>query len=489
MSTKKFGYTLTIIGLVGIVLSLLVDVIGLGDDGIGASQLLVLLLGVVISLFGVSLAFAYPEKQLDLLESVRTGYRRLLSLPVAVWVAVGFLVVYILLFLFPVFLNSQRSIIYFNRYIPDKYPIGLDLNITMGVVTPWITTGQSPYPHLFYPPLTYVLFAPMALISYPASYVLITFMTLFSYCSLAILAVLLIAPKQDYTLIALFFLSGVFSYGFQFELERGQFNLITFFLCMFSIYIFYRYHEFRYLAYLLFSISIHIKIYPAIFILMFIRDWRDWKVNIMRLGGLGLFNFALLFVLGYQNFLGFMNAVLGQMRAPGWSWNGNHSTQAFVFNLLKDGYGLIPPDTLAFLQENANHIVSLLLMIILGCVFSVVIRAYLLKENGFNPLVFLVCTLGALIIPTSNDYTLPILVAPIAIFFCSLPAIDSFRSRPLSILLILVISIAYSSILYPFKYKPYFLNNSFPPLLLILLAVTCLYFLRNRLSAFKNDPL
>jgi len=489
MSTRKLGCIISIIGVVAVFASLVVDYLGLGDERIGSSQLLGLISGIFISLFGVSQAFLSQDKKINLQNSLRGLFAGFFNLPVSVWVTAGFLVVYVLFFISPVFLNEDRGMFYLTRYLPDSRPIGMDLRTTMDVVTPWVDTGQSPYPHLFYPPLTYILFAPLALINYPASYVLVTFLTIFSFCSLAGLMALLMSARRDYSLLMLFFLSGLFSYGFQFELERGQFNVITFFLCVLAVYIFHQYYNFRYLAYFLFSAAIHIKLYPAIFILMFVKDWRDWKANIRRWAGLGFLNFLLLFSLGYREFRGFIDTVVIQVVTPGWSWNGNHSVQSFVFNFLRDGYGLISLDTLTNLQNNSGLITIILMVVILGCILAVVARAYLLNENGFNPYLFCVCTLGALIIPTSNDYTLPILAAPLALCFSSLPPITGFRMKFPAIVLILTASLAYASILHPFKYKPYYMNNSFPPLLAILFFVTILYFLEDRSSNFKvSDP-
>ncbi|MBI4761819.1 MAG: glycosyltransferase family 87 protein [Chloroflexota bacterium] len=479
MSTHKLGRIFIISGVIVILASVLVDWIGVGDQTIGSSQLAGIMVGIFVAVTGFSLAFLAVDKAVDWRAGLRSALNRLLDMPVSIWVVMGFLGIFILFFVAPMFLNTDWSMRYFVKYLPDRRPIGLDLRTTMGVVTPWVQTRESPYPDLFYPPLTYILFAPLSLLNYPASYVLITFLTLFSFCALAALAALLLAPGRDRSIIMLFFVSGLVSYGFQFELERGQFNVITFFLCALAVYIFHRYYEFRYLAYLLFSAAIHIKLYPAIFILTFVRDWRDWKSNLKRWFGLGAFNFALLFALGYREFLGFVDTVMIQIRTPSWTWNGNHSLQAFIFNFMRDGYGLVSPATLAALQRNSGTITYILLGIILACIFAVVIRAYLLKENGFNPYIFGVCTLGALIIPTSNDYTLPILAAPLALFLSSLPPIRGFRAKVPAILLILTISAAYASILLPFKYKPYFMNNSFLPLLLILIAGTALYFLKD----------
>jgi len=101
--------------------------------------------------------------------------------------------------------------------------------------------------------------------------------------------------------------------------------------------------------------------------------------------------------------------------------------------------------------------------------------------KGFNPYLLLVCTLCALIIPVSIDYTLPMLVAPLAIFLSSVPRLSgSIGNRIISILLVLIVSTSYTSLLFPFKYKPYFLNNSFPALFVILIAVTLLYFLQGK---------
>ncbi len=486
MFTKKIGTILIVLGAIVLILSLSIDLFGLGDKRIGASQLLGAQVGIFTAVFGYCLSRFHPDTKISI--NFNAALEKIYGLPASFWVILGFIAVYILLYITPVFFDPDRSMVYFNRYIPNKHPIGLDLSITMGSVEPWVTTGQSPYPALFYPPLTYILFAPMALMDYPFSYFLITLLTVLSYCILGYFAFLQIGRGRGYSLLMLVFLSGLISYGFQFELERGQFNVITFLLCMLSLYIFHRHYQFRYLAYLLFSISIHIKLYPAIFIFLFVKDWSDWKGNLKRFAGLGLFNFALLFALGYKNFVAFINAVLVQIQSPGWSWNGNHSIQAFVFNFLRDGYNLLPDETLTTLQENSGRISTILLTIILACILAVIVRAYQQNESGINPFVLLACTLGALIIPTSNDYTLPILVAPLSIFFGALPPVNEFRNRPLAVLTLLTISISYFSILYPFKYKPYFMNNSFPPLFIMLLAITFLYYLRNDFAQKPEPP-
>ena len=50
------------------------------------------------------------------------------------------------------------------------------------------------------------------------------------------------------------------------------------------------------------------------------------------------------------------------------------------------------------------------------------------------------------------------------------------RKKILTVLLIIITSVAYWSIQYPFVVKPYFLTRNFPALFVLMLAVTALSF-------------
>ncbi len=488
MSTRKIGYAFAMIGISGTLLSVLIDALGFGKGGIQAAQILGIVAGLMIAVVGLTVAFQVPERRIDIGSSLRSGGERLLRLPVSLWFVVGFLIVYIFLFVLPVFFNTDRSMAYFNRFLPNANPIGSDMNYTLDHVRSWVTTGQSPYPASHYPPLTYVLLSPLTLIEYPHSYIFTTYLTIFSYIIITLLLPVLFNPKSDFSLILLLSVTGLFSYGFQFELERGQYYSIAFLLCMLAIYLFHRHHGFRYLAYLLFSFSVHLKIVPIFFLPMFIKDWRDWKGNLKRLAGLGLLNLALLFVLGYRELVNFMEALLFRVETPTFLWNGNHSQANFVLNFVKDGYGLFPPQTVLFLQQNSKLLEWLLLFIIALCPLAIIFHLYRNRKSGFNPYLLLACTLCALVIPVSVDYTLPMLVAPMAIFLSSMPGFrGASGNKIISIGLVLIVSVSYASLLYPFKYKPYFLNNSFPALFLILIAATLFYFLQGSIPQTDID--
>jgi hypothetical protein len=479
MSSKKIGYGLAVIGVSGALVSILVDVFGFGDGGIQAAQILGIVLGLMIGVLGLTVAYQVPDRTIEIGSSLRSGGERLLALPVSVWFVIGFLAVYAWLFVSPVFLNSDRSMVYFNRFLPNQNPIGSDLNYTLNHVKAWVTTRQSPYPESHYPPLAYVLLSPFTLFEYPGSYILSTYLTLFSYIILTLLIPYLFNPKRNVSLIVLLAVSGLFSYGLLFELERGQYYSMAFLLCMLAIYLFHRQPNFRILAYVLFSFSVHLKIVPIFFLPMFIEDWRDWKGNLKPMAGLGVLNLALLFVLGYRELVNFIEAVLFRVETPTFLWNGNHSLANFVLNFVKDGYGLFSQDTVQFFQQNARWIERSLLFLIVLCLLSIIVDMVRNRVTGFNPTLLLVCALCGLVIPVSVDYTLPMLVAPLAIFLSSLQGLNgSPAKKVISILLVLFISVAYASLLYPFKYKPDFLNNSFPALFLILLSAASYHLLQ-----------
>jgi hypothetical protein len=284
--------------------------------------------------------------------------------------------------------------------------------------------------------------------------------------------------KKNLPLVLLFFITGLTSYGLQFELERGQYNVFTFLLCLWAIYIFHYHPKYRILAYLLFSLSVQLKIYPAIFIVMLIDNWKAWKSILLRFAGIALFNLLLLFTMGYRTFLDFLHAVSTQLATPGWTFNGNHSIKAFVYNLAKDGYRITGSNTLEVLRQNSSFIETSLLLIFAILFVTAILISYTRNSPGLDAYLLMTCMIGAMIIPISIDYTLSIIAAPIALVLCSIPEHKQRPQRLISILMVLGISLDYASMLIPFKYKPYYLNNTFPPIFLILIFVTVLNLIR-----------
>lgn len=474
------GYLFAALGVVVFLASLAVDAIGLGDRMLGASQFLGMEIGILFIVTGFLTASYFQDRSIDPREVLRDSLNRVIDLPVGVWIMAGFLVMYILFFLQPVFLNPEHSMFYFNRFLPDKRPIGLDIRAVMEYIRNWLTVDQSPYADGFiaYPPLALILFSPLLLIDYPAYYYFITLASLAFFFVSTLLIPLSRAGGVNKYIPIMLFVPGIFSYGLQFELERGQSNIIAFSLCLIAVHLFHLHEKHRIPAYLLFTLGVQIKIYPAILILLFVRNLRDWKSNLMRIAGILSANIAMLFIAGTQIFKGFVQAVRDQ-QAYGPTWNGNHSLNGFVNHLALDGFGLFNPDTVAFFQENFSLLELGFLAVVGLCLLTVFLRSQRKASPGLSPDLLVLCTICGLIIPSiSNDYKLPILIAPMALYWGSFSLPNGrHREKILPIILILIASLAYWSLQYPFVVKPYFLTRNFPALFVLLLAVTALSFL------------
>jgi len=245
---------------------------------------------------------------------------------------------------------------------------------------------------------------------------------------------------------------------------------------MLAVYVYHSREDLDYLAYLLFSIGLQMKIYPAILIVMFVKDWRDWKGNIKRMAGLLLFNMALLFILGPGLFRDFLGAVRSQQAFENPSLE-SHALKGYFSYLVSDGSKFLEPRTLAMIRQYQGQIELLLLAVLGLCLLSVLLSLYLQRKTGLNASLLVICTICAMVIPSiSNNYKLPILIAPMAILWGSMTLPARGWKKVLSILLITITSVAYWSIQYPPTNKPEFLRHNFPALFVIAIVTTVLTF-------------
>jgi hypothetical protein len=400
-------------------------------------------------------------------------FEHILNAPLLVWVLLGFSLSYLLFFVYPVFLSSP--VMQFFRHVPANDLIGDDLKLNLSYSELWFVAKQTPFIEgNLYPPLSRVLFAPLLLVTFSCAYKIVTLVSVFCYVMITLVLPLRIRKERQVSpLLMLVFITGLFSYGFQFELERGQFNLIAMFMCFLAIWIYHCHNRYRYLAYVLFTVSVQLKIYPLIFIVMLISNWQDWKNNIKRFSMLAAVNLALFFVLGPYVFVNFVKAVLLSSVHP-FVWVFNHSIRSFVivYSKIAQDHGWVGVNQYSHLAQIA------LLAIISVCIFLILLQTYRQKQKGINPLLLLACTLGALLIPPlSHDYKLSILAAPVAILFLNDTLRENTRGtclRIIFIVLILIFSAAYSSTLFSYTNKPLILQNNFAALLTMLLVITFL---------------
>lgn len=388
------------------------------------------------------------------------------------WILSGFLIVYISFFVYPIFFSSQTM--QFPVYLPAAQTIGGDLSQILDYSESWAILKSTPYiGENPYPPFVAMFFVPFLFVPFSLAYKIIVLFGILSFIFGILFLTSNFKDKGGFASVFFFVVfTGFFSYGLHFELERGQFNLIAMVFCFAAVWIYYFHHKFRYLAYVLFTCSVQLKLYPLIFIVMFVSDWKDWKKNIKKIILLSVINFTLFFILGTKIFIDFLTAVKKFMFSP--SVMVNHSIRAFVHALVETS----SKNGIMWVREYSPFIQLMLLLGVLLCIFLVVLQAYWKNPSGINVQLFLVCALGSSLIPSvSHDYKLPILAAPTAALLLDMfsrhEKAETTMKRLQILVLILVISIMFSVTLFSYTNKPdIFLGSNFPPLIIMLLVTT-----------------
>lgn len=378
---------------------------------------------------------------------------------IVTWVLLGLAVGYFLFFIQPVFINSSQAMQFFE-YIPTFGQAGMDLETTIWYAKLWVVNGYSPYVGGgTFPPLAHVFFVPLLSLDFPIAYRIFTAFTLLCFLLTTLwIPYQLFEAERKKTLILLIFISGLFSYGLQFEIERGQFSVIAYALSLLSIYLFHRHERAMPLSYILLSIAVQLKIYPAIFAVMLIKDWRVWKDNLKRMIGLAAFNILALFSLGTQNFRDFVNAMSQAQFVKGEAWVGNHSISSFA----------------KLYSPSASALETGLLIFAAASFFLILYMAYKENNSELNAFLLLSTTIITLLVPSiSHDYRLSVLPAAMAIALASIELPNFSRKIRLLIApLVMFMAAVYSSTLFSYTNKPDYFVNNMPALMVILLLIT-----------------
>jgi len=401
---------------------------------------------------------------------------KILKLPLTVWVLLGFLLTFYLFFIVPVFFDPLQKM-RFIEYILVLSPIGHDFNVLVSASSTWLHSGALPA--TLYPPVILMFFVPFTFLNEGAGYRAIVLLILFCYVLTTLILPRRINGSKGLSALGmLVFISGLVSYGLQFELERGQWNLIAFTFCLTAIYIFHHHPDRRWLAYLLFTISIQLKLYPAIFVFAMIEDWSDWRNNIKRFVGLGLVNVAALFMFGLGPILSMFGSQ-GNIEAAHVGRNFNLSISSFILNLLSLSF-LPHRRIILWLQANSWLPQSFLFALFAVCFLIILRQAYKHNSKGLNPSVFLACTIGACLIPSiSFDYKLSFFPASVMLLLPVFRSFEKGRQGFSIIFLTLLFSIAYSSMLYSYANKPEIFQYDLPALFVLLGICILLAFVRS----------
>ena len=410
--------------------------------------------------------------QVDTLMKTRvSNWRTVLTQPVIVYVLAGYFAIYAAFFLIPVFLNSDR-VMQFPRYIPTYDPIGNDWQISKSNLESWYTTGKLIDPmEIPYPPLGYVLVYPLLFTDVRLSYAIVTVSSVLAFGLATVVVPLLVGGGMNsaFPVVTFCFVTGLTSYGVQFELERGQFNVVAISLCLLGVYLFHYQFKYRFLGYLLFSVAVQLKVYPFIFVVLFVENWSHWTRNLPRLSLLALSNIAFLFVLGLDRFME-MARVLAHYSVGRGVWVGNHSIDSFAKGLA--GSVVEQKAAWAGLLRDAWSVEVAVLAIVLTSSLVILLASMSRKHAGLDGALLLACTVLALVLPAvSHDYTLALLAGPMAIYLGQVGIDADLKRQAVTNLLVFVLSLAYSSTLFSYVYKPEWLGNNLPMLVIILVVV------------------
>jgi len=216
---------------------------------------------------------------------------------------------------------------------------------------------------------------------------------------------------------------------------------------------------------------------------MLVRDWRDIKNNLKRFIALAMLNFSLLFVLGNKLFSDFMEQIFKRANMQSSRYE-DLSISGFSYFLSEEAQ-IISTKYAGLIEKN-------FLILFIGIILAIIFHFYKKNQKGFNPYLFLIVTIGALMIPAASfDYKLTILVVPMMLLLYNLPRPASAKRRAIYTLFIIMLSLAYWSTLYPYEFnqvKPIYLSRNSTALLTIFFSSTFLYFfLQGKYNNIKNS--
>lgn len=347
-----------------------------------------------------------------------------------------FMVTFFIAMIYPTFISTH--VMYIPNFVTAWDFLGVDLYDAIIIVKN--KSGS-------YSPLSDYLFLVISKLPHKVTYRLFL---LFSLSSITIICFYLlprISSNYSLNISLIFFILLVSSYGFMFELERGQWNIITFLFIYLSLLFFKRNNVF--FSILFITIAIQLKIYPAIFIIMFYKSNLSVKENILFILKLGIINLLLLFSRGWNHFLWYINEIFIYSNDP-FCWAGNHSISSFASELSKKSIYL------PFLP----YVLFILYII---CLSIISYLSYKKRMPFYNKYMFFMLTIGSLIIPSvSHDYKLPALGIATLYFLSNTESVFNIKKGFIYLLLLFTIFLTfYSYTNYIGRFNLLILKNKF----------------------------
>jgi hypothetical protein len=301
--------------------------------------------------------------------------------------------------------------------VPVIRPIGVDLRFFLQASRTMFAGGNPLGETYVSPPLTAAIFYPLS--RFPADLAYRIQFVLLAGCNLAVLAVLasltrraLVAERMvtrgdaEAILRPVLFTAAVFQffgYPLEFALERGNYDSYALLAIVLGLWFATQARWNLWLPVVLFSVAAHLKVYPAIFLLLPLWQHR-WRAAVPCI----VVNCAMLFSFGFARATQFL-AELKRLSMEPYFWPGNHSAACFVNEVLE-------PLLRGHLPEPAVHPAAILIAVVLPVALWLHGTIRLMK-GGFGAWPALLWAalstpIMSIVPSTSHDYKLVIMVLP-----------------------------------------------------------------------------
>lgn len=353
---------------------------------------------------------------------------------------------------------------------PTIHPIGVDMVMNVSRCGELLFQYHHNWDQVVFSPFYVLVFGLASKI--PIEYIRLA-VAIMSVTSLGVICFLvpylIDRTKQRFGISLLIFSISLFGYGIQFDLERGQWNLPVLLCAMVGILgIRSQTSIVRHMGLLLFTVAIHLKIWPIFLIFTFWDPLRNKHYNLNNFLILIMYNIAFLFAIGPHNAMNFIEVLTCKVSSYNNNGITNHSIMSFL-HLMKQKFATGPMFT--------TMTIAVPLLAFGGTLFGYFSR----MRNGYIATILSSIIISMLFSTISHDYKLVLLTAGIAMFFSLYEFLDEFapwRQKTEACLLV-IIAIAYHCTLFGMWRKRLV---SFPPsntplLILILIAISVLVLL------------
>jgi hypothetical protein len=240
----------------------------------------------------------------------------------------------------------------------------------------------------------------------------------------------------------------VTSYGFLFSIERGNFDIYTQVAALGGLWLMVKRPKSLWLQVLCFSVAAHLKVYPAILFALVL-----WKHGRKSLLPLAVVNLAFLLYLGPANVGHFLASMTGMAQWPFLS-QGNHSAASFanMVNHYLSGRGMGQVPTVLFY-------IAPVAIWLTACIY-LVRRKF--SAAGAAWLYMCSVPMMNLIPPTSHDYKLVLLGAPLAMLLFLLMWQYGHSGSRIRALQIVVVAVLMTMLALSYTRVPVVVGNKYP---------------------------